>query len=221
MSNKNQIKILDLYFYLIMISQLFQYVLLATAKYGIDESHGLGHSMNVLQYARRIYESELPTNPALLGHEQIIYTSAILHDMCDKKYMNQDVGLYEIEELLVNNRMNANDIGVAKQIMATMSYSTVKKHGFPNLGEYQHAYHIVRESDLLSAYDFDRSMIYHMNRNQCTIHEAFTNAADLFEKRVFKHYSDGLLLTDFAIKESYLLENIASHRIRMWKKILY
>jgi GTP-binding protein HflX len=30
-----------------------------------------------------------------------------------------------------------------------MSYSTVQKRGFPKLGEYQRAYHVVREADLL------------------------------------------------------------------------
>ena len=41
------------------------------------------------------------------------------------------------------------------QIITTMSYSTVKKNGFPSLNEYQLAYHIVREADLLAAYDID------------------------------------------------------------------
>ena len=41
-----------------------------------------------------------------------------------------------------------------------MSYSKVKVHGYPELGDYQLAYHIVRESDLLTAYNIPRSIVY-------------------------------------------------------------
>jgi len=56
--------------------------------------------MNVLHFAHNIYESEVHTKPFLKNHENIIYVSAIIHDMCDKKYMNQDQGIFEIENFL-------------------------------------------------------------------------------------------------------------------------
>jgi len=205
-----------------LFSKLFQYVLLTTGKHSIDESHGLGHSLNVLHYAHRIYESELPTNPLLYETQNVIYIAAALHDMCDKKYMKIDRAVADIRDFLVNENIVVCDkeLVAIEQIMQTMSYSVVKRDGFPQLSEYQHAYHIVRESDLLCAYDFDRSMLYHMHRRKCTIEDAFLNAEELFNVRVFKHRDDGLLLTDFSLRESFQLERVALERMLRWRRLL-
>jgi HD superfamily phosphodiesterase len=203
-------------------SKLIQYVLLTTAKHSIDESHGLGHSLNVLHYANRIYESELPTNPQLYDQKNVIFIAAALHDMCDKKYMQTDKALVDIRDYLVQENVETGDeeLEAIERIMQTMSYSAVKLAGFPQMDEYQHAYHIVRESDLLSAYDFDRSMLYHMHRGGCSIEDAFSNAEELFRTRVFKHRDDGLLLTDFSLRESFQLERVALERMLRWRNIL-
>jgi HD superfamily phosphodiesterase len=203
-----------------LLSKLFNFVLLTSKKYNIDESHGLSHSMNVFHYANKIYEDEVIKYPILKNHENIIYVSAILHDMCDKKYMDEAHGLIEIDNFLQNeNIMNPNDIAVCKLIMSTMSYSKVKKSGFPNIGGYQKAYHIVRESDLLTAYDFDRCMIYKMNQNDGNIEDAFQNANNLFNIRVLKHNEDKLFTLDYSKRESIILHNLATQRIQAWKNI--
>jgi HD superfamily phosphodiesterase len=194
-------------------------VLLTTAKYNIDESHGLSHSMDVLYNAYNIYQSEVPMNPSLLQQENIILTSAALHDMCDKKYMNEFEGIKLIEDFL-QDKLDNEEIEVTKKIITTMSYSTVKKNGFPLLGKYQHAYHIVREADLLSAYDFDRCMIYNMNKKQNDFEEAFWDSYNLFQNRVLQHNRDKLLLTDYSINKSHMLESNALARINHWKRIL-
>ena len=201
------------------LTKLFNYVLLASAKYNIDESHGLSHSMNVLQFASELYQNELPKCPYLANHERIIYTSAVLHDMCDKKYMNEIVGLLEIEDFL-RPELEPFEIGAAKQIISTMSYSTVKKNGFPNLGIYQKAYNIVREADLLAAYDFDRTMIYQIKRNNNNLEEAFKNSNQLFENRVLKHIDDNLITSDYGIKKALLLQFQATKRIVAWKNLM-
>ena len=46
-----------------------------------------------------------------------------------------------------------------------MSYSKVNKNGFPELGNYQLCYNIVREADLLASYNIDRCIIYQMIKN--------------------------------------------------------
>ena len=83
-----------------LLTKLFHYVLLASSKYNIDESHGLSHSMDVLNFAHNIYINELPDCPFLKEQEKVIYTAAILHDMCDKKYVNEDEGIRQIEDFL-------------------------------------------------------------------------------------------------------------------------
>ena len=204
-----------------LLSKLLHFVLIASRKNGIDESHGLSHSMNVLIYANKIFEQTVVNYPILKKDEKLIYVSAILHDMCDKKYMNEKDGIREIEDFLQdNNALNPAEINMSKQIMSTMSYSKVKADGFPVLGGYQKAYHVVREADLLTAYDFDRCMIYKMNKNGGNIEDAFKDAENLFSNRVLKHNEHGLFLLDYSKKESLILHNTALQRIAHWKNLI-
>lgn len=203
-----------------LLNKLFQFVLLTTQRYNIDESHGMSHSMNVLRIANEIFESEKVNHPILNQQEKIIYVSSVLHDMCDKKYMNQEDGIRDIEEFLKDNAMSPIDVNVVKLIMSTMSYSTVKKQGFPNLGPYRRAYHIVREADLLSAYDFDRCMIYNIYKKKGNIEEAFQEAINIFDTRVLKHNEDCLFTTDYAIKKSLVLETQSLQQITSWKRLV-
>ena len=83
-----------------ILNKLFTFVITISSKYKIDESHGLSHSMNVLHFTRDIYEKEVYIHPGLKEHKNIIYISAVLHDMCDKKYMQQSEGIEEIEKFL-------------------------------------------------------------------------------------------------------------------------
>jgi len=278
-----------------LFTQLFNYVLLTTAKKGIDESHGVSHSMNVLHFAHDIYQSEVASFPILKKQERIIYVSAVIHDMCDKKYMKEEEGIQEIEQLLMSDKnekysenfggegcrcrsppvpcdhthvrwnmhmtrgwaydkggaydngvaydkggaydngghseidtknyndnqgLTSGEITVIKQIIHTMSYSKVKANGYPYLGPYQRAYHIVREADLLTAYDFDRSMIYHMNRNKCDLRESYDNAFELFQNRVLRHNDDELFVTPYSKNLSKRLHANSLLRIQNWQRIL-
>ena len=187
----------------LLLSKLFLFVQHIISINNIDESHSLGHSMNVLHLSNNIFKNEIIKNPLLEEQKKIIFISSIIHDMCDNKYMNVDDG-----------------IEIIKQIITTMSYNKVKKNGFPDLGKYQLAYHIVREADLLSAYDFDRCMCYQMHKTNCDIYDAFINANNLFEKRMFRHNEDGLFITDYSKKESIILHTNSIKRIAAWKSIL-
>jgi len=209
-----------------LLNKLLHFVLISSKKHGIDESHGLSHSMNVLHFAHQILEEEKKEYAFLESQEKIIYVSAAIHDMCDKKYVNQDEGIREINAFL-EDKMSAQEIDIVKTIISTMSYSTVKKVGFPDLYEYQHAYHIVREADLLSAYDFDRCMLYNIHKQididkapELKIAEAFSNANELFQNRVLKHEKDGLFITRYS-QHNYLPLHIeAIKRIKIWKNII-
>jgi len=204
-----------------LLTKLFQFVFLMSKKYSVDESHGLLHSMNILNYANTIYEYEKINFPFLQAQEKIIYVSAIIHDMCDAKYMNEAEGIKEINNFLENQITN-DEINIIQNIISTMSYSKVKKNGFPCLGDYQMAYHIVREADLLTAYDFERCMIYHLNKqnNDNNFVDAFYNAKKLFENRVFKHEEDGLFITSWSKNNHLHLHSQALTRINMWEKII-
>ena len=201
------------------LTKLFKFVISTSRIYNIDESHGLGHSMNVLNFANKIINSEIIKNPYLDNQRNIIYTSSIIHDMCDKKYITESEGINNIKYLLKDD-ISMNDLKVIEKIISTMSYSKVKVVGFPDLGEYQLAYNIVRESDLLTSYDFDRCIIYKMYLNNYTLNEAFEDAINLFENRVFKYNNDNLFLLDYSKIISKSLEEESRIRINNWKSII-
>lgn len=193
--------------------------MLVSSRHKIDESHGVSHSMDVLHFTHNIFNNEIMKYPELAEQERLIYVSAIIHDMCDKKYMNEKEGVSEIETYL-GDKLSPLEIDTTKMIVSTMSYSTVKKNGFPDLGMYMPAYHIVREADLLSAYDFDRSMIYHMHRNDATVEHAFVDAKELFRTRVLRHDTDGLFTTSYAKRHYPYLQSRALSRMNAWERML-
>ncbi len=202
------------------INHLFTYVSIMSKKYDIDESHGLSHSMNVLNHAQNIYNSEVSKNPYLESHQKIIYTSAILHDMCDKKYVDETEGIQSITDY-IKDEVTPKELDVIKTIVKTMSYSKVSKHGYPMLGEYMLAYHIVREADLLSAYDFNRCIIYGLHKKEhcVTIIDAFLEARKLFNVRVFRYIVDGLFVTDYSKELSKSLHEDAIKSIQLWEQL--
>ena len=202
-----------------LINHGFKYVIETSKMYNIDESHALKHSMEVYQFAKKIYKSELIKNPYLDKHKEIIYMAAIGHDMCDKKYMDETEGIIRYKEHL-NPFMKSSDLDVIGKIIGTMSYSKVKKNGYPELGEYQLAYHIVREADLLAAYDIERCIIYKMYRDKFQYSEALEEATELFNNRVFKMSEDGLFLTNYSQKESLILHKNAKKNIKTLREIL-
>lgn len=180
-----------------LINRAFQFTIISSEKYHIDESHAVRHSLDVYHYASQIYNSELPNNPYLIEQQPVIYASAILHDMCDKKYMDESYGLLEIRDHM-KGYMKNDHLDAMSEIISTMSYSKVMRVGYPYLDKYQLAYHIVREADLLAGYDVTRSLIYQMTHEKYEYTESLDVVEDLFNKRMFKYVSDNLFITDFS-----------------------
>jgi hypothetical protein len=104
--------------------------------------------------------------------------------------------------------------------METMSYSTVKKHGYPmDMGDYEMAYHVVREADLLSSYDFNRAVIYHLNKGDNLV-ASYYDAMQLFQERVFNYNTDKLLISDYAQDKSVPLTVKSLRQMKSWDRIL-
>ena len=106
--------------------------------------------------------------------------------------------------------MTAEELIVVEQIITTMSYSKVKHNGYPDLGKYQLAYHIVREADLLAAYDIDRCIIFGIMMDNLVYSEAVERATKLFNSRVLKYIDDDLFITTYSIHKSFELHNNAT-----------
>ena len=191
-----------------IVNHAFNYVILASKIYSIDESHALKHSMDVFHTTNKIYNSEVKKFPYIETHREIIYSAAILHDMCDKKYMSQEQGIDNMKKYM-SEFMTETDLDISSKIISSMSYSTVKKYGYPDLKEYQLAYNIVREADLLTSYDVDRCIIYGMMVENLNYDESVKRAISLFDNRTLKYRSDNLFTTDYALYESSLLHKKA------------
>ena len=201
-----------------LVNHAFNYVVKTSDFYKIDESHALKHSMEVYGFAKRIYDSELIKNPYLETQRDIIYMAAIGHDMCDKKYMNEREGIEKYKEYL-SGLMPENELEIMGEIIGTMSYSKVKANGYPELGEYQLAYHIVREADLLSAYDIDRCIMFRMFRDNIEYGEALIDAVELFDNRVFRMRQDKLFITNYSKRESLKLHKNAKKNVENLNEI--
>lgn len=206
---------------MLLIPKLINFAFFTINKLGIDESHGLSHSLNVLHHSHNILESEIPLKPYLEEQRDIIYTSAIVHDLCDKKYINEKNGIDYINSFLLSKTtLLPNEINVVKKIISTISYSKVKVDGFPSMGKYEMAYHIVREADLLSAYDINRSIIYNMNQVNSDFEKSLQNALHLFDSRVLQHNRDYLFVTNYSKQLSKKLEIEARKDMDYWKLLV-
>lgn len=202
-----------------LLPALIHFVKYTCTQHKIDESHAIGHAMDVLHYSHAIINSSISQYPYLKDQEPVIYTSALLHDMVDKKYREPKEALATINTYLCH-RLKPIEIETVKHIISTMSYSHVKKEGFPIIGKYQMAYHIVREADLLAAYDFDRAIIYRMHHSTDDFMQSFENSKSLFENRMFRHEEDGLFITDYSKIKSKELYIKSQTQIAYWKKII-
>jgi HD superfamily phosphodiesterase len=191
-----------------LINQAFRFVIQTSQEFNIDESHALKHSIEVFNFANTIYESELLKLPHLENQREIISLSSIVHDMCDKKYMNEDYGIENMNKYM-KNYISPEELEIVSHIIKTMSYSKVKKNGYPDFGKYQLAYHIVREADLLAAYDLDRCIIYRMMQSKFTYTDALVESKDLFENRILNYRKDKLFVTNYSKNKSLLLHRKA------------
>lgn len=202
-----------------LINKGFKYVIETSKIFNIDESHALKHSMEVFGTAKKIYDSEITTNTFLSNQKNIIYMSAIGHDMCDKKYMDEKEGI-EKYKVYLSDLMTPNELETMGKIISTMSYSKVKANGYPNLGEYQLAYNIVREADLLAAYDVDRCIIYKMYHDNMDYKTALEDAINLFDTRILTMRKDNLFITNYSKKESLKLHKKAIKDLNNLKSII-
>lgn len=202
-----------------LISKLFTYVVITTKYFQIDESHGISHSMDVLNYAYKIFSSELIRFPEINRYQKIIYSSAILHDMCDKKYMDENEGFDRLYQYFKND-FTSGELDDMKKIMLTMSYSKVKKNGFPqDLGYLELPYHVVREADLLSGYDFNRCVIYDLYVHNNSLTNSLENSYKLYNGRVMKYYSDNLFVTETGKLLAKEVESKSVEKLDNWKQI--
>ena len=200
-----------------LLTTLLRFVQYTSMKNNIDESHSLGHAMKILHYTHKIYLEQRTTTPKLTEQEPVFYSAAILHDMYDHKYTNNNIPPIST---VLKYHLKPIEITAVKDIIDNMSLSKVKKDGFPQLDNYQWAYHIVREADLLCSYDMDRAMIYHMFHSKGDVLSSYENTQALFESRVQNYYRDNLFLTEYGKANGHKLHKKSIAQLKNWKSII-
>jgi HD superfamily phosphodiesterase len=209
---------------LISLNKIFKFIINTCHLYKIDESHGVRHSMDILRTSKNIIAEEYKLCSYLHNKEYIIYTSALLHDMCDDKYFKNDEGQLNVINFLKDNSYMDHDIDVIMRIINTISYSKVKKYGFQfkedETEEFKKMYHIVREADVLCAYEVERCILYdlHMRNNPFTV--SYKRADELFQIRMFKHFDDNLFTTIYALREYKQMHKDAEERLSEIKNLI-
>ena len=188
---------------------IYNFIVNRCIKLSIDESHAVKHSMDVLKYSQKILDIEKLLNKDKIYNERIIYTSAMIHDMCDSKYMDEKKGIEDIKLFLENinePKYEQEEINIILKIIGTMSYSKVKKNGFPDIGNYENEYHIVREADLLAGYDVERCIVYGMIGRNFNYKESIIETKKLYNKRMAKQVDDNLFKTKYGLEEANKLD---------------
>lgn len=199
----------------IPINNIVSFILLQSSKYNIDESHSLNHALSVLNYSKYIFNEEVIKYPFLKNQKHIIYTSALIHDTCDSKYSNEEDSINNIKTFLSNNKYTNSDQDAIIKIITEMSYHKIKKKGFPKLIDYENAFHIVREADLLAAYEFNRAVLYGVYKLNLDYTESFSRSKELYFNRMDKQISDNLFLTIYGKKYANQLNEMEKKNINI------
>jgi len=197
------------------INNIIKFVLAQSMKYNIDESHSLNHALTVLSNSKKIYDKEVQHYEYLKEQTCVIFTSALVHDICDTKYAPGKESLQEIESFLYENAYNKPDTDTILNIIDNMSYGKIKKNGFPNMGTNQKAFNIVREADLISAYDINRTVLYGIHKLDLDYTDSVQKSSELYFNRMDKHNSDNLFTTVYCKEFSEQLNESAKSEMKL------
>ena len=188
-------------------------------KYNIDNSHGLDHSLQTLEWGLKLTKDVQHSTK----ESSIIQLACLLHDMCDKKYMDEYEGIKNIVTFLKYELETPDDVIEAVVfIINTMSYSKVIKYGYPDFKEdkrLEFCYHIVRNSDLLDSYDPERCIGYQI-RCGGSRRDGIIKMLELFDNRILTLLKNGYINIEPAIKYANELHQKALVELDKYKNEL-
>lgn len=164
-------------------------------KYDIDKSHGSKHAWGTALRAMAILKTLENVSDK---EERVAIYSAALHDTCDSKYCPIQEATSDIRSFLLGIQWTPDEIEAVLSIITSMSYSKLKKNvkegviEYPDHGEWQRAYDVARNADLLEGYIVARCVLYnqHIYPGK-TEDEHWERAEQLFNERVFTYVSEG------------------------------
>jgi HD superfamily phosphodiesterase len=149
--------------------RFIRFALDTIAEYQMDDSHGLTHFINVTKYASIILNEyrcrEIIPGLTKAAETTLILDAAFVHDLIDKKYMDEAEGVARLRQFLDSIDYHPGHINYIITIITSMSFS--KRHarmiaGLPAIepGPVALATAIVADADQLDAYDLRRIVAF-------------------------------------------------------------
>ena len=180
------------------LEKVYEFVERMCVKYCIDESHDVSHSKDCVHFATELMPVKVSEDV-----RTVILFAAAVHDTVDKKYTSFEA-VNEVREFFQSIHLPTTLINAIVDIITTMSYSFLVSRrkeslSFPDHGEWEEAYHIVRNADLLCSFRVKRCFQYQKHLTpEISDNEAMKKVADLFRTRVFAYEINGWLTIDKA-----------------------
>lgn len=207
---------------------LFNFIEQQCRKYDIDKSHGSRHAWGTALRAMAILKT---LDNVSEKEERIAIYSAALHDTCDSKYCPIQEASSDIKRFLLGIQWELEEVEAVLSIITTMSYSKLKKNvkggviQYPDHGEWQRAYDVARNADLLEGYIVARCVLYNQHIHPSkTEDEHWERARQLFNERIFTYVSEGWINLPGALAMVPTLEQEAkrclSERLMDWPEPL-
>ena len=162
-------------------------------EHNIDNSHDVTHSRDCVAFVERLMDYSFSED-----EKEMARYAAALHDCVDKKYVDVVEGSIHIHGFLTSIGWSEVRADALLSIVTTMSYSKLtaavvdRMPVFPDHGEWDRVYHVVRQADLLCSYRVHRCYQY-----QKRIHPDWTEVAHwirveaMFQDRMFKYVTNG------------------------------
>ncbi len=186
--------------------------------YSIDNSHGIEHSFGTMNMAGIIVDHYLAIETTIIESltqsraSFIIKVTAFIHDMIDDKYV-KDSDMFNanlsLDTLLTQLEFNLYEISIVHCIIDNMSYSKrqkIRKTGKDiDIGKYQLALAIIRDADLINAYNADRAWQFSVN-NTPNDKNIYKTVYELMSNRVLT-YHDNEITTTIGKKLARIMHN--------------
>lgn len=179
----------------------------------IDDSHNEKHSKEVLFWTIDILRHPKTTKDPL--KIKMAAQCALLHDALDRKYATDFSSTVSDHLQLFHTE---DEVEVMMKIMRTMSYSEIRKNGFPTWiqeSPYQQLFHIVREADLLSSYNLARMVEYRRHLGGFTDQKIKDEIVELYDRRMGRLVEHGLFVLPGSAERAAQLDGIARAKLRM------
>ncbi len=159
--------------FLVVNKWLYDYAISIINRYGIDESHGIKHYFNVMNYAQQILVSEEIKSKTLIEGstlsrydvELVVLDAAFCHDLIDSKYVNEEQATKDLVNVLEKHNYGRPRVDILIYIIKNISYSKrIKRMGLGLPAFEDHPFklvtQIVCDADQLDGYDVGRCILY-------------------------------------------------------------